>query len=82
MKKDFQPYKGLDFGFRNLKSVADFSTATRPIYDTETYDLDSDGKFKETQILRLRCNQSGIKITKTTSKKYYVLNYLTIPKVS
>lgn len=57
MKKDFHPYKGLDFGFRNLKSVADFNTTTKPIYDNETYDLDNDGKFKETKILRFRCNQ-------------------------
>ena len=69
MKKDFQPYKGLDFGFRNLKSVADFSTSTRPIYDTETYELDSDGKFKETQILRLRCNQLGIRFRSYLRRK-------------
>ena len=53
----FQPYKGLDFGFRNLKSVADFSTGTKPIYDNENYDLDNDGKFKATKVLRLRSNK-------------------------
>ena len=37
--------------------ISDSSTKTKPIYDNESYDLDKDGKFKETKILRLRCNQ-------------------------
>ena len=81
MKKDFQPYKGLDFGFRNLKSVVDFNTTTKPIYDNETYDLDIDGKFKETKILRFRCNQleliTGIgEILQGTVSKFSQIRWL------
>jgi len=46
----------LDFGFRKLKCITDFTTDTKPIYDNQVYKKDENGKFKTNKILRLRCN--------------------------
>ena len=47
----------LDFGFRDLKEISEFTTETKPIFDGVEFRKDKSGKYKETKSLRLRGNE-------------------------
>jgi hypothetical protein len=47
----------LDFGFRELKSIKDFSENTNPLNEKTKYRKNKDGKYVSNQSLRFRSNE-------------------------
>lgn len=47
----------MDFGFRNLTNIREFTAETKPIYDSTKYALTADGKYVSSNSVRLRSNE-------------------------
>ena len=46
----------LDFGFRDIKEFAEFSSETKPMFDGISYPMSENGKFIAPQSIRFREN--------------------------